>query len=85
MIPKKFINYPFSNNGFKELAIRQVETAYEPLEEEIIKNEAIVLIDFKNDSDPTWDLKLIDAPNELIKKFKKIDTGNMTFSMDSEF
>ena len=87
MIPFKTINCSQLTKDAKILAIRNLQQTYKGLEDEIIDNNAIVVIDFMNRYDLTWHFDLQNAPKYLIDKFKKLESGDGTqiMSLSPEF
>lgn len=76
MLPFKTINCEVQTFHTKKLAMRMVQKNYQSLEREIIINNAIVVIDFKNLYDLTWTVELENAPQYLIDKFKRIPNNS---------
>ena len=81
MIPVRIINYPFPDNNLKDFTFKMIQKRYAILKDEIIQNEAIVVIDFKNDIDFNFNYILENAPEDLIKKFVEMGEGDYTFSL----
>lgn len=81
MIPVRIINYPFPDNNLKDLTFKTLQQQYASLEDEIIQNEAIVVIDFGNDIDYNYNYFLENAPENLVKKFDEMGEGDYTFSL----
>ena len=73
MIPVRVINYPFPENHIKDLVFRMIQTKYATLEDEIIENEAIVVIVFLNDPNINFRDNLENAPEDLVLRFRNMD------------